>query len=183
MEGPDNSGKSTLVKWLADKAGARVIHSARPGPVQELKERIRATFRADDLASKDGSAIIFDRVSFISEHVYGPAFRDGCLLCKDGIEPFHLQAFRGRGGRVVYCRPPDHVIADASTHQLKDADTPEHLQKVTANLVKIAHIYDERMLQLWQKGIPVLPYDWTAGEDAAGNVRGRILDVLLKGVF
>jgi hypothetical protein len=57
---------------------------------------------------------------------------------------------------MVYCRPPDRILMDFSTHKLKSYDTEESIKKIVDN----QHTYIERYDAIMAK-IPHLTYDWT----------------------
>jgi len=64
IEGPDNVGKTTLANQLAKDLGVEVVHSIKPTDFQAGVDRLNW------MASNP--LIIYDRVSCISEAVYGP---------------------------------------------------------------------------------------------------------------
>ena len=71
IEGPDNCGKTTLAEELAIRLDLPVIHSIKPIDISHGLDRL------DKMARLPHA--IYDRVSCISEAVYGPICRDGSI--------------------------------------------------------------------------------------------------------
>jgi len=146
IEGPDNSGKTTLVKELAQLLpGQKVLHSG--GPVKSEADRDERMERI--LNSRH---VIWDRVPCISEQIYGPVLR--------GVNIFggttYLQAVVDIGAAIIYCRPPDHLLFNLDTHDVNpDHDDEEHLTGIKQNHEKIVASYDYFM-----RHIPHLRYDY-----------------------
>ena len=65
LEGCDGAGKSTLAKKLGESYQFEVVHSDKMNYWEEYK-----------LISSKGSDIIFDRLSHLSDQIYGPILRD-----------------------------------------------------------------------------------------------------------
>ena len=49
---------------------------------------------------------------------------------------------------LIYCRPPTEIILNASTHEVKSYDTPEHLAYVEQNKNLFIESYDKLMYKL-----------------------------------
>ncbi len=130
VEGPDNSGKSTLINFIAPRLGMRVERSIGP-PVSSAEWRDRA---AQCLAMDN---VIFDRHPMISEPVYGVACRRGMDFSREF--PGMRAGFYGRRNHFFfYCvgqgfdgHVPDHV-----------RDTPSHLIAVRDRYSMICKAYD-----------------------------------------
>jgi len=76
LDGPDNTGKSTLAKFLKKYCDAHIIHSTWS---PELEERmydyiIETFYQAMEISTRQ--LVIVDR-SWLSDLVYGDVFRDG----------------------------------------------------------------------------------------------------------
>ena len=65
LEGCDGAGKSTLAKKLGESYQFEVVHSDKMNYWEEYK-----------LISSKGSNVIFDRLSHLSDQIYGPVLRD-----------------------------------------------------------------------------------------------------------
>lgn len=141
VEGPDNSGKSTLAQELSRKLGWQVLHSGGPcESKQDYMERIVKIYNSH--------RVIWDRHPAVSEYIYGPVLR--------GVYNYiPLNAFP-RESLVIYCRPPDEVLLDFRTHRKNHRISDEHDQQVEARARDIIKVYDDVMF-----AIPHHKYDWT----------------------
>lgn len=159
LEGADNSGKSTLADKFS-KMGLRV-HPAGPAPKgkQEELDCLRTQYH---LASQDGC--VLDRVTCISQQIYADRMFDKVLSTA------LMQIMELPSTVLVYCRPPNRVLMDMSTHKVKTYDTEEHLQKIIENQHKYIERYDSLMSTL-----PAIVYDWT---DQSLDVNGFLKTII-----
>lgn len=105
IEGPDNSGKSTLAKSLSEILTCPVVHSERPNKGWGVNQTLLHSYR--QLRPKRA---ILDRVYAISEYVYGNVVRNGSALGE-----FHKEALLDlyqRPHLIIYCRPDIRTILD-----------------------------------------------------------------------
>lgn len=150
VEGPDNSGKSTLIDRLKKRfPNVTVTHSG--GPPQsdaEIRQRMN-----DLIYTHQGTASILDRIPCISEAVYGPILR--------GQDFFKGSPALGRliQARVpiIYCRPPNSVLCNLETHNVREGEKPEHVAKVVRHHASIIAEYDRLFNSI---PIPHLHYSW-----------------------
>lgn len=146
VEGPDNSGKSTLAQFLSHELCLPVKHSGGPP---------KAEFDISDRCQKlitSHHPLIIDRFPAISELVYAPLLRsvdpeDGYLF-----QMFIVRAIR-RGWLFIYCRPRVTTILEG--HKFKSYETEEHIQGVNKKNIEIIAAYDTLMSQ-----IPHITYDF-----------------------
>jgi hypothetical protein len=154
VEGPDGSGKSTLIERLRreSKRHFLVIHRANP-------PRTRADLAgAADLltaASYSEVDVICDRHPFISEPIYGLTLRGASLL--EGL--FSPGAVRATlcdtVGRIIYCRPPIESIVECAKNR-------EQLAGVHEKILTLIEAYDEMFSRIRLENlVPTLYYDWT----------------------
>lgn len=148
VEGPDNSGKSTLIEQLT--ARFNLFKCERPhGPPKSAEELY---FRIKDFQNFYKSKMfIMDRNPVIGESIYGPILRNHNMFedldTQDQIE-FEAELFSKITTKtifLIYCRPPLEVITNLETHQVKDYDTEEHLKSLSLNRYKIVQAYDDVM--------------------------------------
>lgn len=128
IEGPDASGKSTLVHKLAQYMNWPVEHS--PGPTktaEEFNDRLRKFLALHNT--------ICDRHPAVSEEIYGIVLRKSVMT-----DPALLDQYRTASKFVVYC-------AASYPHVVKAHDTEEHLQGVARNRHAIKLLYDQWALQ------------------------------------
>lgn len=146
VEGMDNTGKSTLAKLF----GLDVVH---PGPAPRSYEHgIQCLDSQLQLCNKP---IVMDRVTCISD----PIYRDRGL--QKLYEQYRLQMLKTVHCVVVYCRPPDNVVLNNSTHKPKSYDTPKHLEDLKKNGARYLRLYDAAM-----RHIPHVKYDYTRDNSA-----------------
>lgn len=126
VEGPDNSGKTTLCAILAKRLNALYIKAERPrtGPdlleYQAILERARAY----------SGVVLTDRHVAISEPIYG-------VICRGGhdLKQADIEVCLSRINVVVYCRPDQRII-------LGTLDNREQMAGVVENGSRIVDAYD-----------------------------------------
>ncbi len=130
FEGPDGSGKSYTAEYISSAVGLPIHHFGGPPQTQDEMEK-----RLEILLSIDN--VIFDRIPYISEQIYGPIVRGKALIDLTDWEfkiPFP----------VIYCRPSKETILKTQL-EVKPHKSKEHLDSVKENLEKIISSYDQLM--------------------------------------
>lgn len=153
VEGCDNTGKTTLVNKLAHKTGYTVVHSKGPD-----KDQIKPWLNHILEKAENGENLIMDRVSLVSEQVYGPILR--------GDSVFGPSEWLGLWGRfmelqpkIVYCRPPREVILGTITER-------EQMGGVAENCRKLIDAYDNFFNYLLEVRLATfLVYDYTRHDE------------------
>jgi hypothetical protein len=131
IEGPDNSGKSTLIGQLQ-----RIIRwpvQSSEGPEKhpnEINERV-ARYQ------KYTGDWIFDRHPCVSQPIYGQ------LANRTPIHQHLLEDFYGASPLFVYCRGRGTLAG----HVLKQHDDPAHIEAVDRNQGWIEQTYDRWALK------------------------------------
>lgn len=158
VEGPDNSGKSTLVKQLAKDLDL-IIYKGERGPCKDSGDLIE---RTTNMLLKYGERrSIADRCPLIGESIYGPILRNHDLWSEEKPvfnlqQSLFLEALRTGKLILIYCRPPDDIVLNFSNHQVKEYDTADHLKELESKKSEVVKAYDRL--------IPVmcnLTYDYT----------------------
>ena len=140
LEGFDNSGKSSL----ADRLGFPVLHAGGP-PANDIE--LRACL--DKQLSDCKPGVTFDRVSCISDQVYG-----GKMFHE--MHKWYLKRMLDQPATIViYCRPPDEFLKDFSGHIRKSHDSDQHIEDIEANMALYIKRYDDLMIT-----IPHVKYDY-----------------------
>lgn len=125
FEGPDNSGKSTLVRYVASQITRPVVLSEGPDKYPgEMNERI--------LRYERHRSVIFDRHPCVSQAIYS-RFRGNTEVDADLMRRFYDSR-----PLFIYCRGRglvDHVVKEGY-------DTDEHLKAITENDAAIRKLYD-----------------------------------------
>lgn len=144
VEGPDNSGKSTLVKSLSKDLGLRVLQSSYQGPPKNARDNY---YRTKDIIvgalEHHKPNTITDRLSLVGESIYGPICRgkDLWVSCFDKKMKMY-SILKTINPFWIYCRPSREVVLNMSSHQVKSYDTTEHLARMEKNKSLILKAYD-----------------------------------------
>ena len=150
VEGPDGSGKSTLVEALEEHLNIKASHfGGPPKTMQEIDERVR-----ESLGAK-----LLDRWSPISEQVYAPIRGEKRSIDTldhyiNTVKPF-----------IIYCAPGRRVLMANKERCLeveKAHKSKEHCDTVSKNFKKIISLYSDVMKKLCStRGLTVYYYDYT----------------------
>jgi len=146
VEGPDGSGKSTLVKALSKKMGFPLVKTDDP-PASWKECLVRIQKRLS-------SGLVCDRSSgLVSELVYGPVLRSKTITPETDL----WQVVRSIRYAIafVYCRPPTLLP------KVRSEENPIHVSAVQQNLEALRQKYDQVMFQLDRLGARVVKYDYT----------------------
>lgn len=155
FEGPDGSGKTTAAERFAKATGARLVHC---GPLPRVTHRTLGRYYLEAMApALDGyQDVVLDR-SWLSEPVYGQAFRGG----QDRLGPAGrrlLERIAMRcSARVVLCRPRYEVCAE--TWAKRHGAGQEYLER-EAQLQEVYRLYGALETEL-----PMMKFDYTVSED------------------
>jgi len=150
VEGPDNSGKSTLVNQLSKDLKLLVINNRKlPASVAESQAYLDLV-----LPLTKHFPTIFDRWQTISEPIYGPICRKNHLFKLAQID-FQFEVIRPLRPMVIYCRPPSQVALNFGPI--------EQMEGVISNAEQLLKAYDDHMIYINNFWAPVVRYDWTAG--------------------
>lgn len=100
LEGPDGSGKSTLAELLQiEYPDYAITHS--PGPYYKEITEERNFWNVELCKIKN---IIVDRISIISESIYGKVMRDGnSLVTNDHLRHFLGEFYSQKFNVLVFC--------------------------------------------------------------------------------
>jgi len=135
VEGPDGSGKSTLIGHLSDRLGLKVHERAsdsKTGPVEDL-----AGWVDRDISTDWTDRWIYDRYPVISEPIYGPHARR--LIRAPFGNPAYIANVNEvlyRTATVVWCLPPEAVVVENVTSTIAN-----QMDGVVANIRRIYQAY------------------------------------------
>lgn len=164
IEGPDNAGKSTLVRQLIEEdPKLRLLRRERFKPSKG--DTIGGSYLGA-LIPEDGDRVshgysIADRL-IASECIYGDLFRDGCRMS----DAEHLAAdlvLRSYQAVVVHCDVPDEHVLSSWTDREQLYDDP----------LTIAKSYRERIESIFPTRELFFRYDWT--DPQADQMRDTII--------
>lgn len=128
IEGPDNSGKSTLARIVAKRFGLQLIESE--GPPRYPGELIHRIERYNALPRP-----LFVRHPCVSQPIYSRLRKER----SDGIPTDMLTEFYNTNHFFIYCDPGNRGM---SGHVEKEGiDTLEHLRAVHENYVDLLIAY------------------------------------------
>lgn len=152
VEGMDNTGKTTLVNKLAHKTGYTVIPSRGPD-----KDQVREWLKmALQKAMEDD--VIFDRISLVSEEIYGPLLRGGSVFEPKEWDKLWAQ-FMLMNPAIIYCRPPREAIYGSISDR-------EQMEGVSSNCSTLVDGYDYFFRMVLQNhSTPFHVYDYTTDPD------------------
>lgn len=141
VEGPDGSGKSTLVRHIAQHVPLTVQSGEGPPRSQdEIIERAWRYLKMDNT--------LFDRHPCISEPIYG-MFRDP----PSSIPQEYVDHLYRTNPLIIY------VHGRAGPQELKDYDTKAHIDLMDRNEDNIRNAY-----QLWAPGNATVTYSVKGGD-------------------
>jgi thymidylate kinase len=155
VEGPDGSGKTTLIRRLREGSQRYFVTVSFSGPPKRVWQ-IQSVLHWIEQSIYLDVPIICDRFPLISESIYGPILRGKNLL--DETEDSNLRAATEiirRVTKIIYCRPPIPIIRENVVHS-----TIPHLLGVLENLNKIVEQYDE-LMDLLRDETTIETYDFT----------------------
>jgi cytidylate kinase len=137
IEGPDNSGKSTLCEKLSMRLGWPIVRAVRP-----LKDEDDMFEMCTNDIKLMQTNIIMDRSYIISDSIYGPLCRNQNLVdLKYWLAQMQTLQQTCHNLEFVFCDGLDSVLTNMSTHVIKITDTAAHLAAVEKNKVAIMNNY------------------------------------------
>ena len=143
IEGPDNSGKSTLATRLSLTYNIPVIHSGGPGKPEDVEERIRLDI---DRAQQ---RVIMDRSFIISDSVYSTCCRGKQLF--DPVKQLRKLAKileEDSHSLLIFCTADYATLTDLEGHKAKSYETEEHVAQVRNVADNIIQYYDRLAFSL-----------------------------------
>lgn len=146
IEGPDGGGKTTLAGMYAQvNPPTAIVHTGPPTPGGDVRAELLAA-----LAANPGRAV-FDRFH-LGEQVYGPLFRGGDALGREGRLAVEAELKRRRA--VVVLAMPPFGEAHAAWFGRKAAGKEMFVDRYR-------EVYDA--FQTVETDLPFVIYDYTAG--------------------
>jgi len=131
LEGPDNSGKSTLANKIALVRGSIIVSSeGREKFKGEINERVK---RYHDTYS--GKNVVFDRHPAVSQGMYA------ILNPNTPVDYDLAKQFYDMNPLFIYCRPDVEKGMEGHVAD-KPGDTPEYLSLVSENFKPLTAAYD-----------------------------------------
>jgi len=150
-DGFDNTGKTTLVKRLAEEFGLTYLHSP-----SEYKNRfdLMVNWAITELGSKKRA--IYDRFSPITDQVYGPVLRGGTPYLNDKRAMIVVELLKNTPHLIIYTRP--------SRQRIFQFGEREQMNGVIEQAEKLLSRYDQLMIELHQKGFNIIRYNYEDNE-------------------
>lgn len=134
IEGPDGSGKSTLIKQLVELTGFHVIPGQ--GPEKYPHEMNHRAYQYNKLArfrqAYSAPPHIYDRHPCVSHPIYS------LYTPVQKVEQIHVDEFYRLNNLYVYCQPRDTTLS----HERKEYDTDEHQRALELNQEAICGHYE-----------------------------------------
>lgn len=138
IEGPDNSGKSTLANSIAKQLGIEVIHAgSAPKTMEECFERLHSEQRLWCTPE-----IVQDRSFFISNFIYSKCIPSRSVDFDVRLQSNLLRTYvENFATTVIFCDAPNELLLQDQLHIVKAYDTPEHLEEVKNSNLQIIKEY------------------------------------------
>lgn len=149
VEGPDGSGKSTLVKELAgalDLPVAQRVVTKQATAMRDLQTWV------DDNLTQGLRATIYDRHRLISEPIYGPVLRQ---RMEPGFDDwrwltYRMEKFRNLKPLIIFCLPPLDVVRRTVHDDDDNKVVWEHIDTLYWLYFNMVALYPDAVV-----------YDWT----------------------
>ena len=152
-EGMDNSGKTTLAKYLAENLpNAKLVPTH--GPVKP--EEVNTILRSIGMAVFYRKPLIYDRFPIISEMVYGEILRNGSAFNAVYDCDLLLGWLKACNPLIIYCRPSKETIFQSIK------DRPQMAGVVKSKEALLSR-YDDVMANLSAREFLRCNYDYTVG--------------------
>jgi adenylate kinase family enzyme len=122
IEGPDNTGKSTLARHLQEVFSLDYIHCSKPKTDNPFNEYM-------EMFSNIRVPTVIDR-AHLGEYVYSKLWRDGCSITDKQFELIDLEAMsRFEYTIVIYAQAPNHIILDRCIKEKEKLLKPEQISE------------------------------------------------------
>lgn len=152
VEGPDGSGKSTLIDQLFRDLNCATYHSGGPKTLQEMSESLESL----SVLANSSELYIVDRTPWFSELVYSIALSKPMIMHRA-----ELKKYWSLPQAVVLCSletPEDCVNNMSLAHK---AHKPfEHTNKVVTHFRKVFKLYQDLFDQIEKHPITSYRYNW-----------------------
>jgi hypothetical protein len=169
VEGPDNTGKTTLIKQLCYRIPQLKYDGHSGGPPKTVEEWNERMYRVLLKPVNETIPYIIDRF-FFSELVYGKVLRGKTMIPLENMDVLAERLFE-HNPLIIYCRRPIQRIKD-------DFNVREQLSGVYENLTKICWEYDKLFSLGWPfVGIHVYNFE---DKDALKIVVERVKEYLQR---
>jgi energy-coupling factor transporter ATP-binding protein EcfA2 len=148
LEGPDDSGKSTLARALQEHIGCRIITiDDRPKTLRD------AIYYCEEFVNRRQSGDIMDRATPISELIYRSIFGEPLLSPADLVMVLNVC----KNDMVfIHCRPAVPNIPMPK----HDYDTIEYVEQLRKSSLVIREAYAFLFAKMAHEGFTVIEYDY-----------------------
>lgn len=136
VEGPDGSGKSTLVSALSERFGLPVSPKLANS---DMSKNMPEHQWVEENVARGFQATLFDRHCLISEPIYNSLTKDRFALKFDSISwlnAMHSMFYRGCRPLIIYCLPSYEVVR----RNVQTGDVPQP-ERVIRNVRRIYGLY------------------------------------------
>lgn len=162
VEGPDGSGKSTLVKALSEGTSLEVAQSFSSSRHSMPQQGVRRRVFSAISALLRGEILIHDRLYF-SELVYGSILR-GAALFSPEEQQWINGTLKTYNVPVIVCLPPFQTVQD----NVMSGPSDSHIQGVRNHIEEIWAQYWDLTGEV--TGVPMRQYDYTRETDKVDDL-------------
>lgn len=139
IEGPDSSGKTTLIGQL--EKIFEVISEHDGGPPQcaeDVLDKIQNNLR------KLINPTLCDRSFFISEVIYASVLKSDTRYPTNVEKTREMRTilYNHHKPIIIFCRPATDTMLKMDNHEVKSHETEEHVKAVNMNQVNLISAYD-----------------------------------------
>lgn len=160
IEGMDNSGKTTLVNYLASEIPCEMMRSPGPNTPEFLASWVMIMIQR-----QASLPVLFDRFPVISEAVYGTVLRGKNALDLYGDRTFTV-ILKALHPLIIYCRPPfDRIL---------DFEGRDQMVGVKEKALILVDKYDYLMDNMRKEGFTIITYDYTSQSLTRLEVLGMV---------
>lgn len=151
LEGPDNSGKTTLARLLSRNG---VVYHHPGGPPENSLTELNCMESQLEMFDQN-QRIVMDRCTAISQQVYSP---------NEELDPLRQQNvdfLRGLDVLFVYCRPSTDKLMSFQDFTWREEESDEFKQRIIDN----QHTYIQGYDRIFER-VQHVHYDFGAGQAA-----------------
>lgn len=152
IEGPDNSGKTTLAQEICESMDSLYIKTYQTKWTHQELRAFQEDLLDMDYRRSDDRQWVFDRYPVVSHYIYSRVIRNDHSYGWDDLREL-LLPWKDAGVEYIYCRPDLSIIEDYG-------DRPQ-MAGVKENTRELVDLYDIMFEAIREMGITTIHHDWS----------------------